>query len=114
VREREKGRVLEVALEPTSRPTESNGVPWPTWVLGGVAVAGGIGFGALWYSGMNDVSTLRKECAPYCSQQRIDDVRPTLVAARISLGVGIAAAVGAIAAYLFRPGHTVSAQTAMK
>lgn len=103
VREREKGRVIELALVPTDPGTEPRTVPWLTWVLGGVAVAGGAGFGVFWNQGMSDVSDMRRDCAPYCSQERIDDVRPTFLAARISLGVGIAAAVGAIAAYVFQP-----------
>jgi hypothetical protein len=68
-----------------------------------VAIGGGAGFGVLWATGMDEVSTMRRSCAPFCSQERIDDVKPTFLAARISLGIGVVAAVGAIAAYFLQP-----------
>jgi hypothetical protein len=110
VREREKGRVLELVLTKPPAVSSDDGavsthrdVPWLTFTLGGVSVLGGAGFAALWASGMDRVSDLRASCAPHCSQARIDDLRPTFLAARVSLAVGIGAAVGAVLAYLLRP-----------
>lgn len=122
VREREKGRVLNLVLksnkvvvtEPGQPRTAPGPVPWYTWALGGVAVAGGVGFGVLWSSGMNDVSDLRGSCAPYCATDQIDEVRSTLDLARISLGIGIGAAVGVVVSYLLRPSITVDTREPSK
>jgi hypothetical protein len=52
---------------------------------------------------MGRVSDLRESCAPYCSNGQIDDARSPLTVARVALGVGIVAGVGAVATYLLWP-----------
>lgn len=105
LRERERDRVVPIVVRTPGElvvRTERR-VPVLSWVLGGVAVAGGVGFGVLWAKGMGDVSDLRATCSPYCTAAQVDDVRPTLDIARISAGVGIAAALGAVAIYALTP-----------
>lgn len=109
VREREKGRLLALVLSAgeTEAPKPRT-IPWLSWALGGVAVLGGAGFGGFWASGMDKVSDLRGSCAPYCSPEQIDSVRPTFTAARVSLGLGIGAAVGAVLVHLLQPSSASS------
>lgn len=104
VREREKGRLLALVLSTgeTEAPKPRT-IPWLSWALGGVAVLGGAGFGVFWASGMDKVSDLRGSCAPHCSPDQIDSVRPTFTAARVSLGLGVGAAVGAVLVYFLQP-----------
>jgi hypothetical protein len=83
-----------------------------SWILGGVAVAGGGAFAYFWFTGADRVSDLRSSCAPYCSDDQVDAVRVPLTTARVALGIGIAAAVGAVAVYLLRPGTATPAATA--
>jgi hypothetical protein len=108
--EREKGRSVVLVLEtPTSSVTTADArpprsIPVLSWVLGGVAVVGGAGFGVFWYQGMDEVSTLRSSCAPNCTADQIDDARTPLTIARISGGIAIAAAAGAVLAYFLSQG----------
>ena len=107
VREREKGRSIvlvlrserpAVVLVPTRRT-----IPVVSWVLGGVAAAGGAGFGVFWARSLDEVSDLRASCAPYCTSDRIDDARLPANVARISAAIGITAAVAAVALYFLTP-----------
>ncbi len=98
-REREKGRLVSLSL--ASRAGEASRAPVRgptplTWTLAGVSVLGFGGFGWFWNQTMTQVGDLRATCAPYCAADAIDDVRPSVLAAQISLGVGVAAAVAAI------------------
>jgi hypothetical protein len=111
-RERERDRILTLYATPTSSPegedsrsstARSGKVPLLSWVLAGVAVAGGGAFAYFWTIGTSRVSDLRGSCAPYCTPEQVDDARVPLTTARIALGLGAAAAIGAVAAYLLRP-----------
>jgi hypothetical protein len=107
VAEREKGRAIVLVLTPTSSAItgssrtdgSSRGIPVLSWILGGVAIAGGAGFGFFWSQGMDEVGSLRRSCAPYCTDGQIDEARAPHAVARVSLGIGITAALGALAAY---------------
>ncbi len=101
LQERERGRVVAVVLHTRGEvaPRMERRVPVLSWILGGVAVAGGVGFGVFWFRGMNDVDGLRSTCSPYCTPAQIDDVRPTLDIARVSGAIGLGAAVSAVAVY---------------
>jgi hypothetical protein len=102
LRERERDRVVAVVVRTRvgeAAPRLERRVPVLSWILGGVAVAGGVGFGVFWFRGMNDVDGLRSTCSPYCTPAQIDDVRPTLDVARVSGAIGIGAAVSAVAVY---------------
>ena len=118
VREREKGRRVELVLVAhsavdTSAPAPATGrsIPALSGILGAVAVAGGAGFGYFWWRGMDEVRTLRESCAPHCTSEQIDEAREPLTIARVSLGIGIAAAVGAVVVYLVQPRSTPATTT---
>jgi hypothetical protein len=108
-RERERGRTLILVARPLVTHDDAHAaqpgrkVPLASWLLGGVAVAGGGAFAYFWSSGMSRVSDLRESCSPYCTADQIDDARVPLTTARVALGIGIAAAVGAVAVYLLQP-----------
>lgn len=115
LRERERGRAVGLVLRapvsssaPPPPPVErSRPVPVFTWVLAGTAVAGGGAFGYLWSTGVDQVHDLRRSCAPDCAQTEVDDASTLLRAGRISLAIGITAAVGAVVVYLLRPSESV-------
>ncbi len=115
LRERERERVVPVVLRaPGEVVRTEKRVPALSWVLGGVAVAGGVGFGVFWAKGMDQVGDLRATCSPYCTQEQIDEVRPSLTIARVSGAIGIGAGVAAIAVYLLsspKPVRTGAALT---
>lgn len=87
-------------LEPveTTRP-----VPALTYALTGVALAGGGAFAYLGLTAIERRNHLEHVCAPNCSSNDVDPVHARLLAADISLGVGIAALTGAVISYLARP-----------
>ena len=100
LKERKRDRLVTIVLRaPNEGAKPERRVPVLSWILGGVAVAGGVGFGVFWARGMDQVGDLRATCSPYCTQAQIDEVRPQLDIARISGGVGIVAAVSAVAVY---------------
>jgi len=116
-RERERERVVKLVLRSHEPPPPRAGsgpitvprartVPALSWVLGGVALAGGGGFAYFWARGMSKVGDLRDTCSPFCSSEQIDDARSPLTIARISGIVGIVAAVGAVTVYLLQPTTT--------
>ena len=98
--ERERDRTHDTASEPAA---PRRGVPVLSWVLGGVAVVGVGAFAYFWSSGTSRVSDLRDSCSPFCTSEQIDDARVPLTTARIALGVGIAAGIGAVIVYLVQP-----------
>jgi len=115
VREREKGRLVRLVLEgrsPARRappgpertsaaPTRH--VPVASWILAGAAVVGGAGFAYFWSRGVDRVHELRSICAPRCADGDVDDAARMLDIGRVSLGVGIAAAIGAVVLYVLQP-----------
>jgi hypothetical protein len=108
VREREKGRAVALVLASPPEKVERRaqpapGVPVASFVLLGVAAVGGAGFAYFWARGMDKVSALRGSCAPFCTSAQIDEARTPLTVARISLGIGVAALVGALVVYLVQP-----------
>lgn len=108
VREREKGRPVVLVLRAkgesvaTPPPPKARSVPLLSWILGGVAVAGGAGFGIFWSQALGEKSDLQGSCSPYCSDAQMDDVRTPRNLAYVSLGVGIGAAIGAVAVYFLQ------------
>ncbi len=109
VREWEKGRAVRVVIPSTaisspdgpSAPTSSgvSRVPTLSWILGGVAVVGGASFAALFLSANADVRDRERTCAPFCSADRVSPIETKYVLGDVALGVGGAAAVGAIVSY---------------
>lgn len=101
LKERERDRVVPIVLRsPGEGAKKTKSIPTLSLVLGGVAVAGGVGFGVFWARGMDQVGELRSTCSPYCTQAQIDDVRPQFDIARVSGAVGVVAALSAVAVYL--------------
>jgi hypothetical protein len=89
-------------------PPESKGpslwrtIPAPTYVLGGLAVVG-LGLGAaLEIAGLGKRSDL-DACKPRCATDAVGSARNTVLAGDISVGVGLAAAAGAVYFYVTRP-----------
>ena len=72
-------------------------VPPVLYVVGGVAVAGGVGFAAFGLVGTAQRKRLERDCAPRCTDSSVDGVHRNLVMADVSLGVGLVAlATGAV------------------
>jgi hypothetical protein len=74
-------------------------IPTLTYVLGGVGVAGLIGFTAFGLSGLSQESDL-KRCEPDCPQDETDKLKRTYLFADISLAVGIVGLGGATYFYV--------------
>jgi hypothetical protein len=115
VREGEKNRLIEATLEPLRAVTlspppappppkaERRRIPTLTWILGGVAVAGGAAFGTLSLLAVDQAKDLERTCAPRCSDDAIEPVETKFLVGRIAGGIGAAAAVSALLFYAFGP-----------
>lgn len=68
-------------------------------VLTGVGVLALGSFGYFGLTSKSDLSKLRTDCAPFCDQSQLDDVKSRMLIADVSLGVGIVAL--GVAAVLF-------------
>lgn len=80
--------------------TVDRGGPGATpYLLGGAALLAG-GAYALMSTWARDDNEQLSRCAPNCSKGNVEHIRKLYLAADISLGVGIAAAVGSIATFL--------------
>jgi hypothetical protein len=88
------------------KPAPSTGsVPTATYILGGIALAGGVGFAAFGLVGNAQRDRLENECSPNCTDPQVDALHRNLVLADVSLGVGLAAlAAGAIVWIVQSPG----------
>jgi hypothetical protein len=87
-----------VASHATSRP-----VPPLIYVLGGVAVVGGIGFAALGITADNERSKFEITCSPRCPYDDVRALHSKLIMADVSLGVGIAALTAGAIVWFTRP-----------
>jgi len=114
MQEGEKNRIVAVKIvapEPAPAPTGKPDAPAPPpvggFVLLGVGALGAVSFGVLATLGQRDLDDMRKDpggCAPNCDEGRVSAARTKIVAANVSLGVGIvAAAVGTY--WLLNPRH---------
>jgi hypothetical protein len=106
--------VITEAGAPDARPSESEGVdknadripielqltgPVPsrsmpgtgTYVAGGIGVLALSSFAYFELKASGDASDLRQTCAPHCAESDVDAVRSKLLAANVSLGIGLAA-----------------------
>jgi hypothetical protein len=94
LREGDKERRLSVAFEASAPPPPPPPPPAPppvlAFVLGGVGVAGLAAFTTLGVIGKNERDDLAATCAPACSADDVSSVRTKLIAADVSLGVGVA------------------------
>jgi hypothetical protein len=112
--EGEKGRSLRIVLQkvpaPKAKVASLPPVPPPaepgfsppalSLVLGGVAVLGTVGFAVLWSSAVSNAEEVRDSCAPRCLQSDADAIERRFIVADVVLGVGLAAAVAAVAVYV--------------
>jgi hypothetical protein len=128
VRAGEKNRLVDVTLvAPASTTTtiappppvvveEHQGFrfPWTTGVSLGVAVASFVGTAALVAVANSDAGTLRSTCAPTCATSDVDAAHTKLVAANVTLGVGIASvALAALFLVAANVGHHSTKRTAL-
>ncbi|HWO09989.1 MAG TPA: hypothetical protein VNN80_10935 [Polyangiaceae bacterium] len=88
-------------IEPAAPPPSVPPTPaadgrslWGPLALGGVAVAGGVGFAYFGVRAQGREADL-EQCTPNCSRDRVDDVKDDYLRANISLGIGLAGLVGA-------------------
>jgi hypothetical protein len=117
----ERTRVVEVELEPTKprlppppaavetpplavpRPQPSFRVPLPSVIAAGagaVALGGFIYFRVRASNGYDSLG----ECRPYCSTDRVDEVRSRYVLSSVALGIsGVALATAGVTLWLFQP-----------
>lgn len=114
-RERERDRIVDVVFDarPSAaapRPVETPAtsapdrpIPVLSFVLAGVAVAGGASFAYFASAAKNDVDDMRATCAPSCPESDVSRARTELTVANVSLVVGVLALGGAVALYLTRP-----------
>jgi hypothetical protein len=87
---------LEIGVDPEPAP-----IPTMAWVLGGVGLAGLLGFTYFGLSGLAEERDL-ESCEPACSRERTDDLKRTYLFADISLAIGIVALGGASYVFLNR------------
>lgn len=78
-------------------------VPAITYVLAGTALVGGGVFAALASKAKQQEKQLRTDCSPSCTDDQVDDLKSRYLMANVALGVGGAAAVGALITFLVRP-----------
>jgi len=111
----EKNRLVSVTLADASAPaavtlaTESSVTPEPSrsshpsrtlaWVFAGVSVVAAGSFAYFGITGQSELRDLRAQCAGHCSQSTAQPTWNKLIAADVSLGVGVVSA--ALATYFF-------------
>ena len=101
--------------EEHARSTESSssGTPVLAIVLTGVGVVALGSFGYFGLTSKSDLSKLRSDCAPFCDQSQLDDVKSRMLIADVSLGVGIVSLGVAAVLFLTHGGGKAPATTAM-
>jgi hypothetical protein len=91
----EPNEVSKDEPKPAPRPEPAAGASGPgagVYVLGGIGLVALSSFAYFGLSGNSDASNLRASgCAPYCPKDEVNAARSKLIAANVSLGVGIAA-----------------------
>jgi hypothetical protein len=78
-------------------------VPLLVYPLLGIGALGLVGFAGFALSGMAEQSKLERSCSPRCTDSDLSATRTRFLLGDISLGVGLAALVGAGVVYLARP-----------
>jgi hypothetical protein len=86
------------AAAPSDAPRASGGIPTASWILGGVAVAGGVSFAVFALLGKK-----QQACAPHCSRAEVNAMRRDYAIADASWITGVAAAAGAVLVWALRP-----------
>ena len=91
LREGERRRVISVRFSPEAKAEKRRSIPAAPIALAGVGLLGGGVFAGLAWSAKSDVDRMRASCAPGCKPAEVEAARAKLIAANVSLGVGIAA-----------------------
>lgn len=86
-----------------SDATSSRPVPVLVYSLLGAGVAGLAGFAVFGEIGRSKQGDLERQCAPQCSDGDLGPMKTFYLIGDVSLGVGLAAMVGAAVAYFTRP-----------
>jgi hypothetical protein len=89
-----------------------SGPPVLGFVVGGLGL---LALGSFAYFGLtskSDLGALRSECAPFCDQSKLDDVKSRMLIADVSLGVGIVALGVAVVIFATSGGGKKPAATA--
>lgn len=90
-------------------PAGPRPVPAIVYVLGGVGVAGAASFVTFALLGNGEKSSVKSQCAPFCSDDELAPIQTRYLVADISLGVGVVSLGAAAYFYFTRP--TVPAAT---
>jgi len=93
----EPARRLNVPFH--SAPAAGHPIPALSWVLGGLGVAGAAGFVGLGLSSRALERDLEQSCAPFCTENQIDDVKQRALLANVSLGIGLGSLAAAAVVY---------------
>ncbi|MDP8999080.1 MAG: hypothetical protein M3O46_03105 [Myxococcota bacterium] len=96
------GHPEPVAIVEGPPPEMHRPVPKLAFVLGGVSVAGIVGFAGFGLWGLTQRISLQSSCSPTCSDGQVSSVRTKLLAADVSLGIAAVAAAGGAYVYLNR------------
>lgn len=119
--EREKSRIIDIHLaepavkvDPAPAQASGSGFAPPTgaWILGGVGV---VALGSFTYFGLSarsKLDDLKSSCSPSCSDSQTQSGRTAATLADVSLGVGVAALVGAVTWTLLAPNASHRAESA--
>ncbi len=108
VKEGEKNVPIALVVAPPPKPVApppEKRVPVMSVVLGGVALASGAVSLGFWRDAVSEGDNLRGSCAPGCTDDEIAPVERSLLVSRVALGVGIAAAIGAVTWFFVAPGR---------
>ena len=113
VHDGEQLRAIRVTFEKpgaTVGPSTSAGVsvPTATYILGGIALAGGVGFAVFGLVGNAQRDRLENECSPNCTDPQVDALHRNLVMADVSLGVGLAALAAGAIVWIAQPPGTAA------
>jgi hypothetical protein len=109
VREGEKQRRIVIALAEERAPSSSSArppsdaaapayIPWPSWLFGGLGIAGALTFAGFAAYGASEEAAL-EGCSPRCFPESVDDVQRSYVIADVALVTSVVAAGAAVAAY---------------
>jgi hypothetical protein len=89
---------------PPSRPETRSVSPW-VFALGGVSALAFASFGYFGVTGLQEKDQLRGQCAPFCTDDQISDLKTRYTIADVSLAVGVVA-LAAATYVLFASGST--------
>jgi hypothetical protein len=93
----------DTALARPASRTESRPVPGSVYALGGLALVGAAAATVLGISTRTKEKNAYDDCAPRCSEERVDDIQQWALATDVSIGVALVAAVSAVVLYIRRP-----------